>query len=36
MRSNPAAIRRISPFGTQPTKFPSHYVFLLITWEVAQ
>jgi hypothetical protein len=31
MRSKPAAIRRISSFGPQPIKFPSHYVFLLIT-----
>ncbi|MGA9723645.1 MAG: hypothetical protein WBQ86_14395, partial [Candidatus Binatus sp.] len=31
MRSDRAAIPRISSFGTQPTKVPSHYSFLLIT-----
>jgi hypothetical protein len=35
MRNKPAAIRRISSFGPQPIKFPSHYVFLLITEVVA-
>jgi hypothetical protein len=35
MRIKPAAILRISSFGRQPIRVPSHYVFLLITEEMA-
>jgi hypothetical protein len=36
MRSKPAAIGRISSFGPQPNKVPSHYALLLINAGVAQ
>jgi hypothetical protein len=35
MRSEPAGIRRISSFGRQPIKVPSHYALLLINQEMA-
>jgi hypothetical protein len=36
MRSKPTAIRRISSFGPQSIKVPSHYVFLLIIEEASR